>query len=203
MLYIIESGDDGTIDGNDDGTADEGEADDVNDERPQWVSDGGVVESLTDPVSLADSEGVEYLAETHDDDRPFHDADADGAAVVGVTDGDGAVLLLEHPDQPPILPMCRVEPGGDWAAVGRGTVDDVPGLEIDLVGVERVRALEYSDDGQTCTNYYVIFRGAVAPDGDLPAEPTVDDPEWDAGWYGTVEGRTDDDMAADIELFLE
>lgn len=162
------------------------------------------VRTLTDPAALADHDDVDYVTERFDEDRPFRDAAVAGRAIVGLTNAAGDVLLFEHDEQPPILPTCRVDPGDDWAAVGRGTVDDVPGLSIELQRVERVRALDYDVDGESGTNYYVVFRAAVAGDGTAPSEPTVDDQGWDAGWYDAVpDDVPTDDLAEDIRLFLD
>lgn len=178
-------------------------ADEVDGDAVTPLPDGGPIATLTDPASLRDRDDVEFVADTHDGEREFHDADVAGRAVVGLTNDAGEVLLLEHPEQPPILPMCTLDSGDDWAAVGRGTVDNVRGLTVDLDRVERVRALTYEADGETHTNYYVVFRASVAPDGTLPADPTIDDPEWGVDWYDEVPPEADGSLAEDIRLFLD
>jgi hypothetical protein len=178
----------------------------ANDRGRSTGSASGAVEALTDPERLR-GRGIEFVDERMGEDfaaAEFHDGDIAGRALLGITNDDGAVLLLEHEDQPPILPMCGVDEGDDWAAVGRGTVDDVPGLEATLAGVERVRTAEYPDGGEWARNYYVVFEGAVAGAERLPEEPTVKDEAWEADWYDAVpEAIEYENMTEDIELFVD
>ncbi|PSP74953.1 hypothetical protein BRC81_17425 [Halobacteriales archaeon QS_1_68_20] len=82
----------------------------------------------TTPADLADLVDDEEVAlregtVTHEE-RDYCESEAAGRAIVGVTDEQGRVLVLfnETADRP-ALPNEVVDPGDDWASVGRRAVD--------------------------------------------------------------------------------
>ncbi|NHN61318.1 MULTISPECIES: hypothetical protein [Halorussus] len=164
-------------------------------------------DSLTDPETLRDREDVRFTEETVvRGDRDHCATDIAGRAVVGVTDGAGAVLLAIHEaDQVGMLPHGPVDPGDDWAEVARDTVEPVTGVPFELDGVEVVRELDHVVEGEDephSSTHNVIFRASLADAAAREADPSLDENDhWNAGWFDEVpdelvpdEGPVEDDV---------
>ncbi|PSP64938.1 hypothetical protein BRC77_02810 [Halobacteriales archaeon QH_8_64_26] len=66
-------------------------------------------------------------------------------AIIGVTDVDGRVLLVAHPEERiAILPNDTVAPDEEWATVGRSWVEGAAGVDVTIEDIERVRRVEHA-----------------------------------------------------------
>lgn len=138
-------------------------------------------------------------------DADHCEADAAGRAIVGVTVPDGRVLLVTNPvAEHAILPNEVVDPGEDWVEAARDRVAAMAGIDVALTGVELVRRVEHTVDGEVGgTTHHVLF-AATAPSDAIP-DGLCDDNDWELGWYDAVphENEGDDGGAmADVRRFL-
>jgi ADP-ribose pyrophosphatase YjhB (NUDIX family) len=177
--------------------------------------------AFTDPETLRERTDVLFRQDTRvvNDPSEFNGREAwAGMVVVGVVNDAGEVLLVNAPHGW-TLPVSPVEPGEEWAAVGRRWVAQKTGVAVDIDRPERVTRIAYrlaeSEHRQT-TGYDVVFRAepenadapesAETPMDHLNAKRASDDgDEWDARWFDHVpEGVEDhEDIVSDIEWFLE
>ena len=182
------------------------------DTSPEPTDDVPPTDSLTDPETLRDREDVRFAEETVvREDRDHCATDIAGRAIVGVTDGAGAVLLTIHEaDSVGMLPHGPVDPGEDWAEVARDTVELVTGVSFEIDGVELVRDLDHVVEGEAephSSTYNVIFRASLADEAARAADPSLDENDhWNAGWFEEVPeelmpdaGRIEDD----VRLFVD
>ncbi|WP_435181892.1 hypothetical protein [Halorussus sp. AFM4] len=170
-------------------------------------------DSLTDPERLRDREGVRFTEETVvREDRDHCATDVAGRAVVGLTDGAGAVLLAIHEtDAVGMLPHGPVDPGEDWAEVARDTVELVTGVPFELDGVEVVRGLDHvaeDEDEPHASTYNVVFRASLADEAARATDPSLDENDhWNADWFDSVpDDLLPDDggrVADDVRLFVD
>lgn len=188
-------------------TADDGSTGETSDD-----GEGGepsVEATLAGPESLFDREDVEFRETTYvHDDRDHCESEVDGRAVVGVTNGEGEVLLLEHRSgEHAILPNEVVEPGEDWAAVGRRAVEEATGVTVRIDDTVRVREVEHVVDGEPgphATTHHVVFSASVAGSPDDAAGIVASEARWDAGWFDEVPvDAGQDDVLDDVRLFVE
>ncbi|NEU58017.1 NUDIX hydrolase [Halorussus sp. MSC15.2] len=177
----------------------------------ETTDDVSPADSLTDPERLRDRADVPFTSEeAMHDDRDHCNTDTAGRAVVGLTNDAGDVLLAVHKEESvAMLPHCGVEPGEDWAAVARGTVEITTDLPFELDGVEAVREIDHFAEGEDephATTYGVVFRASVAGDPDT-ADPSHDENEhWDADWFDAVPENTPEGSGLvedDIRLFVD
>ncbi|UPV76501.1 hypothetical protein M0R89_18375 (plasmid) [Halorussus limi] len=172
------------------------------------------IDSLIDPERLRDCEDVPFTEETAvHDDRDHCNTDIEGRAVVGVTNDAGEVLLAVHEEESvAMLPHAGVEPGDDWVAVGRDTVEITTELPFEIDGVAVVREIDHVVEGEDephATTYGVVFRASLACD---PERAVVGDPShpenehWNAEWFDAVPENTpqgDGLVEDDIRLFVD
>lgn len=132
------------------------------------------MDELTDPETLLEHEDIEFSKmppEEHQGHFELYESIA-GLAIVGVTDADDRLLLLEHEDAPyPTLPYGRVAPSDGWVATTRATVTDSTGVAVTVDDVRRVRHHTYrSETGEETTGYDVVVAASPEGDGDIPAK---------------------------------
>jgi len=196
------------------------------------------VESITDPESLRDRDDVRFTEETAVLDRETYESVrgqsevGDGAALVGITNDDGEVLLKDTCTGW-LPPGGNVAPDGDWAAVARQQAESWTGVAVELDAIERVRRidrrLEGADPSETpALPFHVVYfraspaageavAGDSAPDGsDDSASGESDDSASDDGdgpdendedapevqWFGEVPEGVDQNHEDDVGVFF-
>lgn len=176
------------------------------DETGQPAADDAAMESLTDPESIADRDGLVVREETRDVDAETLELfeDHDGVAAVGITRTDGAVLLWDGP-RGWTLPFAFVEPGEDWVAAAETVVAELTGVTFDIAGVEELRRVENAlgDGNRVVRTHELVFRAATVTD-DVAAELAAfeaDDDHPDVDWFEAVPADVDNE--GDVRLFLD
>jgi len=161
-----------------------------------------------DPATRAERSGVDDTEATYTHEERDHcEAGAAGRVVVGVTDGDGALLycVRERGDHA-ILPNGIVDTDDAWAEAAREAVETL-GVALELEGVERVRRVEHvhEDGTHLDTTHHVVFRASHP--GEERDDPSIAcDDEWTATWADELPvdlDRGEDGVFADIRLFAE
>jgi hypothetical protein len=178
------------------------------------TDDAPPADSLTDPKRLRDDDEIPFTEETAvHEDRNHCNTDIVGRAVIGVTNDAGEVLLAVHKEESvAMLPHHAVEPGDDFVAVGRETVEITTELPFEIDGVEVVREIDHVVEGEAephATTYGVVFRASLAGDPESAAveSPSHDENEhWDAAWFDAVPETNppgDGLVEEDIRLFVD
>ena len=164
--------------------------------------------TMTDPAAVAERRGVAFERRTYEHEDAEHcEADAAGRAIVGLTDSKGRVLVVVRPEENhAVLPNETVDPGGDWAAVGREWVEGMVGVEATFDDVRLVREVEHLVDGGTeSRTHHVVFDGSLV-DPDATLDGLCDDNPWELRWLDAVPDWLPDDdpqeAHADIERFI-
>jgi ADP-ribose pyrophosphatase YjhB (NUDIX family) len=167
------------------------------------------MDPLTDPASLADRRtvDVEHQTETLPDAEfeSLRDRIEDHAAV-GLTNEEGAILLMNDGSHGWTLPAVPVDQGEDYAAVAREGISDMTGIEVELEAVERLREVVFrpTDGDQERRMYNVIFR--ASPVGGRPVAEAYSAGDADAPaveWVESIPEAQSPVLAGDIQLFLE
>lgn len=159
-------------------------------------------------------------------DTDHCEADAAARAVVGVTRDDGAVLLLvNRSEDHAILPHPTVESMDDLVAVAREETADLADVPVEIGAPVAVRRVEHyavddpdvlddaaafeppADASPHNVTHHVVLEASVASDGDAHGRaPTLDDPDWEAGWFHELPVEMDEeagDVLDDIRRFLD
>ncbi|WP_255194807.1 hypothetical protein [Halorarius litoreus] len=152
-----------------------------------------------DPETLFDDPAVDTETQTKEIDADdFDDLRAeltavDGWVVVGLTNEAGALLLMDDGTHGWTLPAVSVR-DGDWADRAHEVVDGLTGWTSDLETVERVRRIDYHEDGGDgrVTVHHVVVRAEPVTGDPVAAEPTV-------GCDGTAEVDWVDALPSDVE----
>ncbi|HET7325232.1 MAG TPA: hypothetical protein VFJ06_12975 [Halococcus sp.] len=162
---------------------------------------------MTDPKAIAERQEVAFERRTYEHDNVEHcEAEAVGRAIVGVSDTNGQVLVAVHSQEEyAILPNDTVEPGDDWAAVGREWIESMASVEVTLDDIRLVREVEHLVEGEPRSRtHHVIFGGTLAnPDATL--SKLCDDNPWELRWIDAVPDWLPEDpqgVHGDIELFV-
>lgn len=132
---------------------------------------------LTDPETLRDRDDVPFHEQTDEVDAGTVDtvAELDDMAPVGVTDGDGQVLVARITDTCRWkIPSAAVADDVAFAAAAREWVHQNTGLALDLGDPEAVWQLRVTDGDRSASRYFVVYGAAV--DGS-PEIPTADAPD--------------------------
>lgn len=185
----------------------------MSDTSPEATDEVSPSESLSDPETIRDREGVRFTEEEAiHEDQAHCNTDIEGRAVVGVTNDAGEVLLAVHKEEAvAMLPHGEVGSGDDWAAVAREKIEITTDLACEIDGVEVVREIDHfveGDEEPHSTTYGVVFGAslAAAAEGAHAEDPSHDENEhWDAEWFATVpENLPGGDLVeADVRLFVD
>lgn len=169
------------------------------------------MDALHDPSRLREESSVDFrsVRTTDGTDAFEYYSDTAGLVALGITNDDGAVLLMDsaHGWR---LPYGGVDSTVDWldrvAEIGR----TLTGVDVTAGAVLRVTEITHelaTDQDQTTTSFDAVV-GTEPVDG----EPIADDPtfdEWEdleLGWFDEVPDdayHDHGDAVDDIELFLE
>ena len=174
--------------------------------------------SLRDPEALLDRDAVrvERVARTLDADR--YEArrerydDIDGVVQIGLTDGDGRVLLQDWNGTGGWAPPGgTVDPEADWAAAARRSAERLTGVSVAVDGAVLVEDLRFErrDGSASFSAYGVSFVCSLAE----PAPSFREDPavapesrfaEGDAelAWVSTVPDGTIENHVDHVDQFL-
>ena len=168
------------------------------------------MDPIFDPESLRTDSDVAFRDERTVEDRADVDyfASIGGLVAVGITNHDGAVLLMGSPHGWR-LPYGPVGDDEDWLAAGRRLSETLTGVDCATDRVERVsRVARSTEDGDhEATSFDVVLR-MEAVDG----EPLGDDPAFgpwetlDLGWFERVPSDAywdHGDVVDDIERFVD
>lgn len=154
----------------------------------------------TDPTALAARDGVEHVESSYEHEDADHcEAGYAGRAILGI-EAEQGVLLLRHVEHPAlVLPNGLVEEGADHVATAREFASEALGLDIRVTGVERVRSIEHTVDGEPVDHTtHVVLRTTVAG-GTLD----VHDDDWTGEWTGELpEDEMRGDTLDDARLFF-
>ncbi|WP_440770451.1 NUDIX domain-containing protein [Natronorubrum sp. DTA28] len=150
------------------------------------------VESITDLERLRDRPDVQFHEETERVNSELFETleTLDDMAVVGVTNGDGDVLLMRVTEECALkVPTPEVGADEDYAAAARNWVESQAGLEITLDSLVGVWCHEARLEGteRTTTRAFVVFGATPEVDGDGIVETTAEHPEAHAvGWFAEL-----------------
>lgn len=175
------------------------------------TADDPTLDSLADPESLADRDDVEYLTETNEVDADeFAQAREDleplgGWAVVGTTNDDGRVLLMDDGSHGWTLPAAPVDVGDDWVATAETAIADLTGVSGSIRQPERVRRIDYHEedgDGHLVV-HHVVLRAASLSGAPVADDPTIGcDTAVDVRWTASLPEDVEGVVADDARLFL-
>lgn len=192
------------------------------DDEPTAAADSNPLESLRDRDGVRFTEETDVLdRETFETVREDSEV-GDGAAIVGVTNDDGEVLLKDTCTGW-LPPGGNVESGEDWAAVAREQAESWTGAPVELDGVERVRRidrrLEGADPDETpdLPFHVVYFRASLATvsptvgetvagdsdDGTDRSDESKDDDAPEVEWFDGVPEGVDSSHEDDVRVFLD
>ncbi|WP_224269850.1 NUDIX hydrolase [Haloprofundus salinisoli] len=164
----------------------------------------------TAPTDLGSCSDLESLREHAD--VPFHErtdrvdndtfgvvADLDDMAPIGVTNGDGSVLVLRVTESCRWkIPSPSVAPGEEYADVARAWVEEQAGLAVTLDAVEGVwrYTARHEDGNRETTRNFVVFGATPGADVGIPV---VDEGgAVDAGWFDELPANAERPPGTDL-----
>lgn len=170
------------------------------------------LESIPDPEILAERDGVAFTEATETLDRETYEEvrdeeTDDGAALVGVTNDDGEVLLKDTCTGW-LAPGANVAPGDDWTTAARREAESWLDVAVELEDVERVRRIDHRVEGDDTPDriddpfYLVFFRASLAP-GETPPVDSDDENDPDVAWFDEVPDGVDEDLEDDVAVFFD
>lgn len=161
-----------------------------------------------DPVALFDAGDVSTeTVEVEVDAEHFERFDGIvGRVVVGVTNADGEVLLLENTDPDVchdwVLPHGPVE-DEDWIESAVDWTDGLTGVTPELGDAVHVRRNDVTDGDRRTTVYHVLLPGRPLDDGTVEGDVRYDcDDAWRAEWRDSAPDELDGIERDDVERFL-
>ena len=177
------------------------------------TDDAPTVQSITDPESLRDREDVAFSREAEYPDRETYESlreqseTGDGAALVGVTNDDGKVLLKDTCTGW-LAPGGNVAPGEDWAAVARREAESWTDVAVELDSVERVRRIDHRlEEGEPSDvlddPFYVVFFRASPATGETAPVDSDDEDAPDVEWFDEVPEGVDPNHEDDVGAFFD
>ena len=158
------------------------------------------VSNATDdlPGALAAREGVERVESSYEHDDPHHCERGHAGRVILGIEGEAGVLLLRHGEHPAVvLPNGLVEEEGDYLATVHEFAGEALGLDVAVTGVERVRSVEHTVDGEPVDHTTHVVLGATVAGGSLDVHD-----DWTGAWVETLPEGLRGDTLADARLFL-
>jgi ADP-ribose pyrophosphatase YjhB (NUDIX family) len=176
------------------------------------------VDSLTDPKHLLDRDGVavDSVDRTLDADRfearRERYENIDGVVQIGLTDGEGRVLLQGWDGASEWAPPGgTVDPGADWAATARESASRLTGVAVAVEGAVLVEDLTFErrDGSASFSAYGVSFLLSLAePATGFREAPTVApesrfaDEDVALRWVAAVPDDANENHVDHVELFL-
>ncbi|EMA19132.1 hypothetical protein [Haloarcula argentinensis] len=133
-------------------------------------------------------------------------AKVDSHAAVGITNDDGEVLLMNDGSHGWTLIAFPVDPTEDWTAVTRQEAESLLDVTVVLERIETVRRIDFhpeSDNDQRFSIYHVIFNASIEGDVVVAESETTTDEDLTLKWFDSVPDNQEDEVADDIERFLE
>jgi hypothetical protein len=183
------------------------------DDESTATRSSSVLESLPDPEILAERDDVAFTEttavldrETYETVREQSETD-DGAALVGVTNDDGEVLL-KNTCTGWLAPGINVAPGDDWTAPARREAESWLAVAVELDAVEHVRRIDHRVEGDDTPDriddpfYLVFFRASLAPGETAPVDSDDEDAP-DVAWFDEVPEGVDEDLEDDVRVFFD
>jgi hypothetical protein len=173
--------------------------------------DDASIDALTDPETLRDRPGIEFREETHTyETADFASIRSDlapigGWVVVGVTNDEGRVLLMDDGTHGWTLPAVSVREE-EWLTKGQRAVEGLTDRAVAIDRVERVRRIDYKEDGGDghVAVRHVVCRAAPVEGTPVAADPTVGcDGTADADWFDTLPDGSEGVVADDARLFFD
>ncbi|WP_114579616.1 hypothetical protein [Saliphagus sp. LR7] len=163
--------------------------------------------SFSNPESLRDQAGVpfdEEIQQLPPEEFESVSESVDSHAVVGITNEDGDVLLMDDGSHGWTLIAFPVERGQDWPTVAREEAQTLLDTSVVLEQPELVRRIDFlpvNDDNRRTTMYNVVFRASV--------DETIDTEELDQQndepllrWFERVPDEQEGEVADDIRIFV-
>ncbi|WP_058827497.1 hypothetical protein ACH9L7_19735 (plasmid) [Haloferax sp. S1W] len=164
------------------------------------------MDSFSDPDDLRDRAEVSF----HDEVRQlpadkFESVaeELDSHAVVGITNDDGDILLMNDGSHGWTLVAFPVEHGEDWMTVAQQKSEALLDDTVVVEKVEFIRRVVFQsvdDDSQRTTMYNVVFRASA--DDSVSVEKTVEKDDLSLRWFDGVPDGQEGDVADDIRYFL-
>lgn len=165
--------------------------------------------SLCDPESLRGRASVPFHEETQSVAQAEFESVAesvDSHAVVGITNDEDDVLLMNDGSHGWTLLAFPVEHGDDWTAVARQQTERLLGVTVVLEQVELVRRIDFrltSDGEQRTTMYNVVFRGSVDGDRTIEESDSTNDDGLLLRWFEGIPDKQEGEVADDIRIFVK
>jgi len=176
------------------------------------------VTSLRDPETLLDRDAVSVESVTRTLDATRYEAqrerydDIEGVVQLGVTDGDGRVLVQDWNGAGRWAPPGgTVDPGEDWLAAARRSAERLTGVSVDVDGAVLVENLRFErrDGSASFSAYGVSFVLSLAePAPSFRRDPAVApesrfaDGDAELAWVATVPADANENHVDHVELFL-
>ncbi len=151
-------------------------------------------------AELAGSEDVGSVEGTYEHDDADHcEAGYAGRVILGIESEQGVLLLRHVEHSAVVLPNGLVEEGADHVATAYEFASEALGLDISVTGVERIRSIEHTVDGEPVDHTTHVVLGATVTGGSLD----VHDDDWTGEWVEALpEGDMRGDTLDDARLFL-
>lgn len=165
------------------------------------------MDSFSDPESFRDRVDVPFREETRR--LPVDEFDSvtervESHAVVGITNDEGDVLLMNDGSHGWTLPAFSVAQRTNWLERTRTEAETLLDTSVILEDIELVRRVKFqpeTDDTEQFWMYTVIFRAFT--NADMDVDKISEETDLSLGWSGSVPDEQKADLASDIRLFLE
>lgn len=164
------------------------------------------MDSFSDPEDLRGRSGVSFREEVRRlpaDEFTSVAGQLDSHAVVGITNNEGDVLLMNDGSHGWTLIAFPVEHGEDWVSVAQREAETLLGVAVVVEEVEFARRVDFQsadDNSQRATMYNVAFRASADDSVDLDKIGKQDDVL--LRWFDGVPAGQEGDVANDIQYFI-
>ena len=165
------------------------------------------MDSFSNPESLRDRAGIPFHEETQrllPEEFKSVAESVDSHAVIGITNEEGDILLVDDGSHGWTLIAFPVEHGQDWLTVTRQEAETLLDTSVVLEYPELVRRIDFllaSDDNRRTTMYNVVFRVSVDEPVDIEEiDEQNDEPSF--RWFAGVPDEQAGEVADDIRIFV-
>lgn len=165
------------------------------------------MDSFSDPEELRDRTGVPFHEEVRrlpPDEFDSVAGELDSHAVIGITNDEGDVLLMNDGSHGWTLTAFAVENGENWVTVVQREAEELLGDSVVIEEVEFVRRVDFrstDDNLQQTTMYNVVFRASA--DDNVGIDKTVEENDVLLKWFDGVPDGQEGDVSDDIRHFVE